>query len=426
MRLTDRLVKSLPTPVRPNAITYCSELKGFGCRVNKSGARAFILNYRFEGRERRITIGTFPEWSVAAARERASELRRQIDVGIDPLTKREDRIAAPTVTDLFQRYEREHLPRKAARSAADDRSMWTKIILPKLGRLKVVDLTFSDVERLHSSVSIDRPTRANRVLEVLRKALNLAIKWDWISSNPAIGLSKNQEQPRHRYVTEEELRWVMQALDEHSEKLSTDAIQLLIMSGARKSEVLQMEWSQVDLQGSTWTKPSHHTKQRRMHRVPLPSAAVELLTSLHARRLSTRFVFPGTEGKPLQDVKKTWDSVRQEATLKAWMAQPELAHFGSPAPTTKLAERLILVERYACDLGIQLRSDLRDVRIHDLRHTYASLLISDGASLPMVGALLGHTQAQTTHRYAHLADHALRHVSESAAAKVNTLKQRRD
>ena len=208
MRLTDRLIKSLPGPAVGAKIAYDEELPGFGVRVTSKGVRSFVLNYVVAGRERRLTIGRFPTWSTTAAREEARQLKRQVDIGIDPLAREADEAAKaaaeralPSVRDLFTRYMAEHLPRKAPRAAADDRSMWEQIILPRLGDLKVRHVTHEVIDALHAEVSRTRPVRANRVIEVIRKAFNLAIRWGWRSDNPASGVHRNHEQKRSRYLT---------------------------------------------------------------------------------------------------------------------------------------------------------------------------------------------------------------------------------
>ncbi|SDG73900.1 tyrosine-type recombinase/integrase [Pelagibacterium luteolum] len=413
-KLTDKIVRSLPFPPSGNKITYCGELKGFGCRVTAHGSKAFILNYRAGKRERRLTIGSYPEWSVARAREQAAHLKRQIDLGSDPLSLRNAEKSAPTVKDLFDRYCIEHLPTKAQRSAADDKSMWQGLILPRLSQVKVKDLTAADVDALHREITRDRPVRANRVIEVLRKALNLAVRWGWLEKNPAVGVRKNPEQPRDRYLGKAELASLAWAMNAHGPSTSLDAIRLIMLTGARKSEALKAEWANIDFGAEVWIKPSHHTKQRKVHKVPLSGAAIALLKSVQAKMLSTRFVFPSpTKVGPLQDVRKTWDNLVSVGTIHIWRSVvgfPELeAQLG-----TLLDRQPTLAElhSFAKAHELSLPSGLQGVRIHDLRHTYASLLVSSGASLPLIGALLGHTQAQTTQRYAHLSDDPQRAATE--------------
>lgn len=374
IKLSDQFIRDLVAPGSANRIVYDARLPGFGVRITKNGARSFVLNYRFKGRERRITIGQYPTWTLLAARKQAEQLRRQIDVGIDPLEERITERSAPTVRDLFERYAAEHLPNKAPRSAADDRSMWIKDILPALGPRKVADLTASDCDELHRAISVQRPTRANRVIEVLRKALNLAIRWGWIARNAASGTRRNPEPKRTRYLGREEVAALVKALEAHPERASADALLFMLLTGCRRGEALNAKWGQFDLERRTWTKPSAETKQRREHRVPYSSAVAEILERRRAETVGT-FIFPGRLGAPLVEVRRTWFK--------------------------------------ACEVA-----GLKGVRIHDLRHTFASLLASAGQSLLIVGELLGHSTPQTTKRYANLYDDSLRLAAESVPISV--------
>jgi len=159
-KITDLLVRGMKSPAAGNRIVYDSEVRGFGVRITAAGARAFVLNYRVDGAERRLTIGAYPDWSVAAAREQAKALKREVDRGSDPLARRKEDRAAPTVGDLWRRYEAEHLPRKAPRAQADDRAMFRALILPALGRTKVRDVTADDVDALHRDIGRTRPHQA--------------------------------------------------------------------------------------------------------------------------------------------------------------------------------------------------------------------------------------------------------------------------
>lgn len=375
-KLSDKLARDVETPKKGNQIVYDDRLAGFGLRITAGGARSFILNYRIKGRERRITLGQYPTWTVLAARKQAEQLRRQIDIGIDPLEERIAERASPTVRDLFKRYSDEHLPTKAARSAADDRSMWLKDILPALGSKKVTDLCTRDCDELHRAVSSDRPTRANRVIEVLRKALNLAIRWGWIERNPASGGRRNPEAKRTRYLTRQEIGRLIEALEGHPERASADALLFMLFTRCRRGEALKAKWEQFNLDSRTWTKPSAETKQRREHRVPYSTTVAEILDRRRVETSGT-FIFPGSLDAPLQEVRRTWKSACRE-------------------------------------------SGLAEVRIHDLRHTFASLVASAGQSLLVVGELLGHSNAQTTKRYAHLYDEPLRRATEIVAEAFHT------
>lgn len=373
-RLTDSVIKNLPSPASGNRITYDSALPGFGCRVTASGARAFILNYRTTaGRERRITIGQYPAWSLRAARDEAKRLSREVDAGRDPLAEEEAERSAPTVADLCRRYVEEHLPRKRPSSRKDDESLIERTVMPRLCRLKVADVTFDDIERLHREMSKRTPIRANRCLSLLAKMFALAIRWRLRSDNPARGIERNPENKRTRYLNGDELARLTAALADHADQQAADIIRLLLLTGARRGEVLTMRWADLDLEAGVWTKPGATTKQKTTPRVPLSAPARQVLAGIPR---TSEVVFPGRHGGHRVEIKGNWAAIRKAAGLDG-------------------------------------------VRVHDLRHSYASILASSGLSLPVIGALLGHTQPQTTARYAHLFDDPLRAATERVGAIVS-------
>ena len=306
-RITDAIVKRVSAGDRPQVFFWDADVKGFGLRVTNRGAKSFILDYRIGGRQRRITIGSYPDWSVAAARTEAGNLKREVDLGNDPMGERHADRAAPTMRDLWDRYKRDHLPRKATRSQADETMMWEKLVLPTLGKHKVTDVTHTDIEALHRDITTQRgtPVRANRVIEVVRRAFNLAIRWEWVEKNPASGQLRNPEEKRQRYLSPEELSRLSAALAAHHEPVSADAIRMLMLTGARKSEVLGATWEMFDLDAGVWTKPSAHTKQRKEHRVPVSANALTLLKRIR-ETAEGPYVFPGKGGdQPLTDVKRS-------------------------------------------------------------------------------------------------------------------------
>lgn len=368
--ITETLVKKAIPPERGNAIVYDDEVKGFGLRVTAAGSKSFVLNYRIAGRERRLTIGGYPAWTAAAARDEAKKLRRLVDQGVDPLAERQDRAKAPTVQMLWEEYERRHLPTLSARGQLDQRAMWRDFILPSFKASKVVDLTPAEIDGLHARISLTKPIRANRVLEVLRKALNLAIRWGWIERNVADNFSRNREEGRERFLSPEEYQLILSKLDVMPNQKAANAIRLLALTGARRGEVLNMEWVDLDLAQGIWTIPADKNKARRKKRLPLSPAAATLLSLMQSDR---RYVFQTSEGTAMPDLKRPWDWLRRE-------------------------------------------TGLTELRIHDLRHSFASMLISQGETLEVIGKLLGHAQYQTTLRYAHLADDPLRR----AVAKIPT------
>ena len=374
-KITDKLVKEIEAPETGNRITYDTDIKGFGVRVTAAGAKAFILNYRAGGRERRYTIGAYPDWSVAAAREEAKDLKRRVDRGEDPMGERHSERGAPTVKDLADRYTEEHLPKKRPSSRQDDQAMIDQIILQRLGKFKVADLRHADIDRLHREVTKRAPYRANRTAALLSKMFSLAVKWEMRADNPAKGIERNHEEKRTRHLVSDELARLTAALADHPEQTSANAIRLLLLTGARRGEVLSATWDQFDIGAGVWIKPSAHTKQKTEHRVPLSAPAMQLLSDMKATAHGN-CLFPGKSAdQPLTEIKHFWAAICRKAGIK-------------------------------------------DCRIHDLRHTYASILASAGLSLPVIGALLGHTQPNTTARYSHLFDDPLRQATERVGAVV--------
>jgi integrase len=375
-RLTDQVVRRLPAPARSNKITYDGELPGFGCRVTAAGARAFVLNYRrkADGVERRKTIGSWPTWSVAAARDEAKRLKRLVDSGGDPVGEHREQRDAPTVGDLIDRFVEEQLPRRRPNTATDYRSMIEVHIRPALGKRKVASLTFEDIDKLHRLLT-KTPYRANRVVSLVSTMCSLAIKWKWIATNPCHGVERNHEAKRVRYLTADERTRLVKALTEHDDQDAADVFRLLLLTGARRNEVLAMRWSDIDLGAGVWTKLAGSTKQKKDHHVPLSAPARELL----ARRLpneATEWVFPGNgRSGHRAGVKSNWKRI-----LKA--------------------------------------AGISNLRIHDLRHSFASHLVSGGASLPLIGSLLGHSNPVTTNRYAHLYDDPQRAAVERVGAAI--------
>jgi integrase len=381
-RLNDALVKSLPVPANGPVITYDSDLPGFGVRVTPAGARSYVLNYRIDGRERRYTIGSAAEWSCGAARKHAADLKAGIRLGTDPLEELERRREAVTMAGLCDRFVADHLPRlrPATRQlylVALNGSASRKGIRAHFRHRRVDEVTHVDVEDFHRYVSRRAPLMANRSVAVLSRMLSLAVRWGIRPDNPARGIERNPETKRTRYLSPRELVTLSQALGGLADQQAANIFRILVLTGARKREVLSARWEDVDLEAGVWTKPAATTKQRSVHRVPLAASAVALLSDIER---TGPWLFPGkVEGEHRVEVKAQWEAVCRAA-------------------------------------GLVDAAGRKTVRIHDLRHTYASVLASAGLSLPVIGALLGHSEVSTTQRYAHLMDDPLRQATERAAA----------
>jgi integrase len=372
------------------AVTYWDndvKCAGFGIRVYAGGSKSFFLNYRIDGRERRHTIGPFPRWSVAAAREEAKELRKRVDRGIDPAGVKRERREAPTVQDLIDRYIEDHLPRK---SAGEQRIDDEKKMLAEIGKLlgkhtKVADVHGGDIRDMHHKITDSgRPVRANRILAICSKAFSLSLvplpgenlPWrDAAQGNPCKGIERNQEQGRERFFSQPELAGISDALKEYP-GVAADCVRLIMLTGCRPAEAMQSRWEEFDKKPGYWIKPSAHTKQRRPHEIPLSPPAIELVDRLREKRKG-KWVFPGDiADEPLKALWHVWHFVRKKTGLG------------------------------------------QDARVYDLRHTFASVGAGGGLGLPIIGKLLGHTQSRTTQRYAHLADDPVREAAEKITAVI--------
>ena len=389
-RLTDRAIKALPVPTTGARKHRFADVAGLAVQVSAGGTRSGGLVYTspVTGAERFFTVGQWPAWSAAALLQEVAKLRRMVDVGMDPHEERDrasreirEREEAPTVADLAKRYDAEHVPNKRPRSAAEDRAMIRGYILPALGKLRVADVTKVEIAKVHRAITTaGKPYRANRVHALLRMMLSLSIEWGMRADNPARGgrggVQMNPEDHRERFLSQAEIARLAVALDAHPEKTTVALLRFLLLTGCRFGEAANATWSQIDLSTGTWTKPSSHVKQKKQHTVPLSAPALALLTELQAVAGSNPLVFASPRtGRPIVAIKTAWKAIRVAA-------------------------------------------DLPGVRIHDLRHSFASALAASGASLQLIGSLLGHSQLATTARYAHLADDARREAVERVGAMV--------
>jgi integrase len=379
---------------------------GFGLRVHASKVKTFFLSYRINGSEHRPTIGRWPTWSPEAARIEAANRRRLIDQGENPVEEKRERREAATVEDLVDRYITDHLPTKTAggprakiaqQRINDEKKMLAEIAHHLGKRTKVADVHSGDIENMHRRISESigrtgpRKSRANRILAVASKLFSLSLKsragenkpWrDAVAGNPCKGVAKNREEGRERFYSQAELALISEALAEFGAsatepsrtiaQASANCVRLIMLTGCRPGEAMLATWEQLDSESGYWAKPSAHTKQRKTHKLPLSPPALELVERLRKqRKAGATWVFPGAvSGQPIATLWHVWRYVRE--------------HTG---------------------VG-------KNARLYDLRHTYASVGAGGGLSLPIIGKLLGHTQARTTQRYAHLADDPVKEAAE--------------
>lgn len=378
IRLTKRIVESQAPGVR-DVLLWDSEVTGFGCKITPAGRRSYFCYYRTrDGQQRRPAIGPHGRLTVHEAREIARGWLATAAAGGDPSRERDAARKAPTVAQLCERFLDEHSARRNKPGTAYNyRRMIERFVLPSLGHRKVADVITADIEQLHHRLSAT-PYQANRVLGMLSKIMNLAERWSYRppNSNPTRHIDRNREGKRERYLSALEMARLANTLAEaeHSghESASTVAgVRLLIFSGCRLSEILTLRWEHVDLEGRRLRLPDSKTGAKIVH---LNAATINILGQLP--RAPAGWVLPGgKEGGHLVNLQKPWRRIRA-------------------------------------------RAELHDLRLHDLRHSFASVAAGLGEGLHMIGKLLGHSQPQTTHRYAHLADDPARAASDRVAKAI--------
>lgn len=397
-----RLTKSVVDKMEAGDTLWDADVRGFGIRCQRQ-AKKYILKTRVNGRQRWLTIGEHGSpWTPDTARKQAVSLLGDLHKGIDLPALRSGSRARPTVVDLCERYLREHAAQhKKASSAKEDRRNIANHVIPLLRSKLVAEVSRADIDAFKRAVRDGKtapknamgprsgrrggatvsggPGVANRCLALLSKMFNLAERWGMRpeGSNPVRHVEKYRENKVERYLNAYELDRLESVLAEAERTGSENpfvivAIRLLLCTGARLGEVLTLKWDYVDLDRALISLPDSKTGRKPIY---LNSLAVEVLAGL-PRVEGNPYVIAGDKpGAHLVNIRKPWYRIR------------------------KLA-------------GID------DVRIHDLRHTFASIAVSAGMSLPLTGRLLGHRKSVTTERYAHLADDPVRAANEAVAEVI--------
>ncbi|MBS0186402.1 MAG: tyrosine-type recombinase/integrase, partial [Proteobacteria bacterium] len=371
-------VEALVPDPKKTIISWDTELKGFGIIVLPSGRLTYCLQYRNKERiKKRIKIGVHGQITAEEACVIARKYLSMITQGEDPAEQKKALKHLPDIHELAKDYVDRYGKNKRPRSLEEDQKLLRNHIIPKLGDRKVSHLSRRDVENFHAALK-ETPYQANRTLALLSKMISLAIAWGWRVDNPVKGIPRFPEEKRDRWLNKEEISRLWKTLDDYK-RPSSFFFKLLLLTGARKNELLKATWNHFDLEQGVWTKPSSLTKQKKREYLPLSQEAIQVLQELKNLNIESSYVFPGlTKKEPLKDVQNLWKRVIKKA-------------------------------------------DLLGVRIHDLRHTHASHLVSSGLSLSIVGKLLGHTQASTTQRYAHLADEPLRHATSLFGSTIRAV-----
>jgi integrase len=358
-------VTTTPESLPVGQIWRDTQVPGLQLRARASG-KSWMLYYRTKaGQERRPKIGDYPVLSLTKAREIARTMLADVYAGGDPSQARKDsRAETLTVDEFCDTFMERHGSKK--KSGYSDQSLINAHIKPRLGKKRLSEVKRSDVEDLHARISLTAPVAANRAVTLLSKMFNMAERWDMRpegSRNPASGITRNREAKRRRYMTPSEAKAIAATLRKRMEKypLVVLTIQLLMFTGARRSELCGKPLRLVN--DAAYISDSKEGGEKM---IQLPSPALALIKE---HQLEGK-VLPGRDY-----VSHEWADICQAAGVK-------------------------------------------DLHLHDLRHTFASVALSDGLSLGQIGELLGHASTQTTQRYAHLQKAAARVAVEKTAARL--------
>lgn len=386
-KLTLRTIEAAELPPKgEERMLWDDELPGFGLRLFASGKKVFIVRYRVGGRSgtrRRLKLGAYGVLTPDDARRLARNALRLVAEGRDPAAEKIEghAAAARTLEAVAEEWLASGQGKRRDSTLALYRDMFARLILPELGKRPVAALTHAEVARWHARQR-EAPYQANRALSAFAAFMVWCIRHGERPAglgNPAQGVERFAEKSRERFLSEAELAAIGEAIAaEEAKGLNTyaaAALRLLILTGARRDEVRTLRWEWVDLARGLLLLPESKTGAKA---IPLPPAAVQLLHAL-PRLGSSPFVFPGPSGKhPLSNINRPWDAVREAAGLQ-------------------------------------------DVRLHDLRHSFASLGLARGVSLPVLGKLLGHSRVSTTERYAHLAKDVVTRAADDVGGRMGEL-----
>lgn len=376
-RLTKRSVEGLAITDK-DYLVWDRDIRGFGLRVYPSGKKTYLTQYRAGRRTRRVTIGQHGVLTAEQARIEAKQLLAAVARGQDPSAIRHAKRHAPTIAGLCDRFLEDYVDQHCKPTTARDyRSIIRRFIRPQLGPIAIAEVTRADVVAFHHGLR-GTPYQANRAASMLSKLFNLAEDWGLrpAGSNPARRIKKFREEEKKRYLSDDEQmrlgETLAEALEDGSESIyAVSAILLLIYTGCRLSEILTLRWDYVT--NHHLELPDSKTGRRR---IPLPREAYDILAELPREKGNPFVIIGDVRGERLVNLQKPWNRIRK-------------------------------------------RAGIPDVRMHDLRHTYASVAMQDGIDPFTLKEILGHKNLTTTLRYAHLADDAVQRAAGSVAARLS-------
>ena len=377
-KITKRAVDAI-VPEERERVVWDDEIKGFGVRVHPTGRKVYIVKYRHKGKAVKTTIGPHGPITPADARARAAEIITAARTGKNPAVGGRYGAKAPTMREVVERFLEEYVPTHCKPGTQEVYRSALKIhVVPRLGSRRVADIERTDIASLHHELRAT-PYQANRTVQVLSRIFTLAEVWGLRpdGSNPCRHVKRFREDKRERFLSDEEYRWLGEALAESEARgleppLVIAAIRLLMLTGCRKAEILTLRWEHVDLEAGELRLPDSKTGAKIVH---LGDPAIAVLCGIPRPDDSPWVITGSKRDRPLHDVHYWWTRIRERARLDG-------------------------------------------VRIHDLRHSYASGGLLVGEGLPMIGKLLGHNHVHTTARYAHLANDPLKSAANRIASRI--------
>lgn len=373
-KITKRSVDAT-SAIDKEVFLWDEELKGFGLRAYPSGRKMYLAQFRAGGRLRRVNIGLHGALTPDQARTEAMKHLADVRLGGDPASARDRKKASPTMKEFGQRFLDDHVAVHCKPSTYGEYKRSVELFVnPKLGSHRLLDITRADIISLHASMK-GTPYQANRTLGVLSAMFTVAFDWEVLTEgmNPCWKVKRYKEEKRERYLTEDELACLGKTLSEATaEPEAANCIRLLLLTGCRLSEIQTLKWEYIDQKAGVLRLPDSKTGAKL---VPIGEAVFEVLKTIKKVKDNPYVITGYVEGQHLTDMQRPWRRLRKRAKLD-------------------------------------------DVRIHDLRHSFASDALEQGQDLTMIGKLLGHTQVQTTARYAHLKTAPVRTAADTVSAAI--------
>jgi integrase len=368
-------------PHKRDGYLWDRDLSGFGLKVTPAGRKVYLVQYRLggrKGRTRRVTIGQHGELTPTAARAEAKRLLGEIAAGRDPASQRDKAKADKSLGIVLEQFMAEHVSKLKPATVEEYQRLVRLYIKPRLQNRAIGDLKRLDIARVHHELS-DKPYQANRVLAFLSAFFNWTEKHGLRpdGSNPCRHVEKYREGRRERFLSQAELARLGDALrdaerDNSATPWAIAAIRLLTFTGARRNEILTLTWEHVSEEHESLFLPDSKTGRKAIH---LNAPALALLQTVPRIEGNPYVICGERPGRHLANIEKPWRRIRKAAKLE-------------------------------------------DVRLHDLRHSFASVAASGGQSLVVIGKMLGHSKAATTARYAHLADDPVKAASDAVGRHI--------